>query len=102
MLLRDVTDVDFSRRPFRIIADSRAEPYLGRTVIISTGASAMWLGLANEQRLQGRGVSACATCDGAFFRDQDVAVVGGGDPAMEEPLFLTKFAITVHVEPRRD
>jgi thioredoxin reductase (NADPH) len=102
MLLRDVIGVDFSRRPFRIVADGRDEPYLGRTVIISTGASAMWLGLPNEQRLQGRGVSACATCDGAFFRDQQVAVVGGGDTAMEEALFLTKFATNVHVVHRRD
>ncbi len=102
MIARDVVAVDFSRRPFRIQADGLDEPYLARAVIICTGASAKWLGLPNEQRLQGRGVSACATCDGPFFRNRPVAVVGGGDTAMEEALFLTKYATQVYVIHRRD
>jgi thioredoxin reductase (NADPH) len=102
MVARDVVEVDFSRRPFRITADGVAEPYLGRSVIIATGASAKWLGLPSEQRLHGRGVSACATCDGPFFRDQDIVVVGGGDTAMEEALFLTRYAKQLYVVHRRD
>jgi thioredoxin reductase (NADPH) len=102
MIARDVIAVDFSRRPFRITADGKDEPYLGRSVILATGASAKWLGLANEQRLQGRGVSACATCDGPFFRDQEIVVVGGGDTAMEEALYLTKYASQLYVVHRRD
>ena len=80
-----VTNVDFSTHPFRLIVDEET-PLLADAVIIATGASAKYLGLENEKRLLGRGVSACATCDGAFFRDQDVAIVGGGDTAMEEAL----------------
>src|SRR5438067_5265999 len=72
LIARDVTAVDFSRRPFKITADGTDEPYLGRAVVIATGASAKWIGIPNEQRLQGRGVSACATCDGPFFRDLDL------------------------------
>ena len=78
----DVTRVDFSERPFRDLGRGRRVP--ARTVIIATGASARWLGLPGEQQFQGRGVSACATCDGAFFKEKELIVVGGGDTAMEE------------------
>ncbi len=96
-----VTHVDFSQRPYRLLVDEET-PILAQTVIIATGASAKYLGLKNEQRLLGYGVSACATCDGAFFRNMDVAIVGGGDTAMEEALFLTRFASKVYLIHRRD
>ncbi|MFV1981006.1 MAG: thioredoxin-disulfide reductase [Rhodothermia bacterium] len=96
-----VTSVDFSERPFKLVVDEET-PILADAVIVSTGASAKYLGLKNESRLLGRGVSACATCDGAFFRDVEIAVVGGGDTAMEEAEFLTRFASKVYLLHRRD
>jgi thioredoxin reductase (NADPH) len=95
-----VTDTDFSVRPFRVAIDD--EWMETRTVIIASGASARWLGLENEQRLIGKGVSSCATCDGFFYRDKNILVVGGGDSAMEEANFLTRFGRQVTLVHRRD
>jgi thioredoxin reductase (NADPH) len=100
-VLDEIVEADLGKSPFRIKTSSGKE-YLARTLIIATGASARYLGLPNEIRLQGYGVSACATCDGFFYRGMEVGVVGGGDSACEEANFLTKFATTVHLFVRRD
>jgi thioredoxin reductase (NADPH) len=98
---RTVTAVDFSQEPFSVTLDDGTLER-GHSVVISTGSTAKWLGIDGEKRLQGKGVSACATCDGFFFRGEKVAVVGGGDTAMEEAMFLTKFATEVTVVHRRE
>ncbi len=100
-LFGEVTGVDLSARPLKLTIDETT-PMTCDALIIATGATARWLGLPNENKLQGFGVSACATCDGAFFRDREIAVVGGGDSAAEEATFLTKFASKVHLLHRRD
>ncbi|TSA23472.1 thioredoxin-disulfide reductase [bacterium] len=99
-IYQEVTEVDFSKRPFKVVSDG-AE-YFAETVIVSTGASAKLLGIPSEAEYMGYGVSACATCDGSFFKNQNVVVVGGGDTAIEEASFLTKFASKVSIVHRRN
>ncbi len=95
-----VIKVDFSKKPFTIWTEDKE--FKTKTIIISTGASVRWLGLDGETRLMGKGVSGCATCDGPFFKDKDIVVVGGGDSSMEEALFLTKFVRKIYLVHRRD
>ncbi|MCS5682787.1 MAG: thioredoxin-disulfide reductase [Actinomycetota bacterium] len=99
-ITKKVTRVDFTQRPFQVWTGE--DRYVARTVIVSTGAQSLMLGLPNEEQLLGHGLSTCATCDGFFFRDQDIAVVGGGDSAVEEATFLTRFASKVYLIHRRD
>lgn len=100
IIKQNVDKVDFTKQPFTIYSDNKE--YHTKTVIIATGASAMWLGLENETKLRGQGVSACATCDGFFFKNKKVIVVGGGDAALEDATYLTKFASSVTLIHRRD
>jgi thioredoxin reductase (NADPH) len=100
IVFEDATRVDFSQRPFRV--DVGEQPYTADSVLVATGATARWIGLDSETKYQNRGVSACATCDGALYRGKPLAVVGGGDTAMEEALFLTRFGTRVTIIHRRD
>ena len=97
---RNIDRVDLSQRPFKVY--SEGDEYQAHTIIVSTGAESIWLGVEGEDEQKGRGISTCATCDGAFFRDQEIIVVGGGDSAMEEATFLTRFASKVTLIHRRD
>ncbi len=97
----EISSVDFSQRPFRLVSDS-GKAYTASAVVAATGARARWLGLPSEQKYIGKGVSGCATCDGFFYRGKEVCVIGGGDSAAEDALFLTKFASRVYIVHRRD
>ena len=99
-ITRNVTKVDFSKRPFQVWVGK--DLHQAKSIIVSTGASAKWLGIPSEKKYMNRGVSACATCDGAFFKNVEVGVIGGGDTAMEEANFLTRFASKVYIIHRRD
>jgi thioredoxin reductase (NADPH) len=101
MIQDHIAKVDFSKKPFMAVGDN-GQTYTADSIIISTGAQARWLNLKSEQKFRGFGVSACATCDGFFFKEKEVAVVGGGNAAVEEAMFLTKFASKVHLIHRRD
>ena len=101
MIEDHISSVNLKSKPFEAIGDG-GQKYTADSIIISTGAQARWLGLDSEQKFQGYGVSACATCDGFFFKDKEVVVVGGGNSAVEEALFLTSFASKVHLVHRRD
>jgi len=101
MIFDTITDIDFAQRPFTAKGDSGAT-YTADTVIIATGAQARWLGLDSEKKFQGKGVSACATCDGFFYKDKEVAIIGGGNVAVEEAIFLTNFCKKVTLIHRRD
>jgi len=100
ILDEDVLSVDFSSSP--IAVKTKGSQFKAKTCIVSTGASAIWLGIDSETRLKGKGISGCATCDGFFFKDKDIVVIGGGDSAMEEALFLTKFAKSIKILVRKD
>lgn len=93
IVYEDVVSVDFSKKPFQV--STGGAEYAGESIIIATGASSLWLGLPSEEKFRGKGVSSCATCDGFFFKDKEIAVIGGGDAALEEALYLTKFATKV-------
>lgn len=100
ILFEDATKIDFSKRPFSVFTADKQ--FQAESVIVATGASSLWLGLPSEERLRGKGISSCATCDGFFFKDKEIIVVGGGDAAMEEATYLTKFARKVIIVHRKD
>jgi len=101
LMEQEIIAVDFSKRPFKVIAEDKKE-YFSQSVIIATGGGIRWLGLEKEQELVGYGVSVCAVCDGAFFKGKEVAVVGGGDVALEEAIYLTKYAEKIYLIQRRN